>query len=62
MLFEHVAECARERGADVLRWTVDRYARGFYERMGGRVIGTEPSGVAGDEPLTQMELPLAARS
>ena len=60
-LFEHVAECARERGADVLRWTVDRYALGFYLRMGGRIIGTEPSGIAGDEPLTGMEFPLALR-
>ena len=59
-LFEHAAGCARERGADVLRWTVDLYALGFYARMGGRVIGTEASGIAGDEPLTQMELPLAA--
>jgi hypothetical protein len=27
--------------------------------MGGRVIGTEPSGIAGEEPLTLMELSLA---
>jgi GNAT superfamily N-acetyltransferase len=57
-LFEHAAQAARERGAVVLRWSTDPYALGFYTRMGGRVIGTEPSGIAGDDPLTLMEIPL----
>jgi GNAT superfamily N-acetyltransferase len=59
-LFERVAERARQRGAVVLRWSTDQHSLGFYERMGGRVIGTEPSGIVGDDPLTLMELPLAA--
>jgi hypothetical protein len=41
-----------------LRWTTDGDALGFYERMGGRVVGTEPSDIAGDDPLTLMELSL----
>jgi len=59
-LFDHVAQHARQRGAVVLRWSTDRHAMGFYERMGGRVIGVEPSGIAGDDPLTLMELPFPA--
>jgi GNAT superfamily N-acetyltransferase len=61
-LFEHMAKRARQRGAVVLRWSTDQHALGFYERMGGRVIGTEPSGIAGDDPLTVMELLLATSS
>jgi GNAT superfamily N-acetyltransferase len=61
-LFEHVAQRAGERGAVVLRWSTDQHALGFYERMGGLSIGTEPSGIAGDDPLTLMELPLAAEA
>jgi GNAT superfamily N-acetyltransferase len=62
VLFEHLADRARERGALKIRWSTDQHSLGFYERMGGRVIGTEPSGIAGDDPLTLMELPLAAKS
>ncbi|HSI98862.1 MAG TPA: GNAT family N-acetyltransferase, partial [Patescibacteria group bacterium] len=58
-LFEHAAQAAAQRGAVVLRWSTDPYALGFYERMGGRVIGTEPSGIANDAPLTLMEIELA---
>lgn len=61
-LFDHAAQAARERGAVVLRWSTDAHALGFYERMGGRVIGTEPSGIAGDDALTLMELALTAPS
>ena len=57
-LFEHVAKRARECGAVALRWSTDQRAFGFYDRMGGRVVGTEPSGIAGDNPLTLMDLPL----
>jgi GNAT superfamily N-acetyltransferase len=59
-LFEHVAHRAAERGAAVLRWSTDQHAMGFYERMGGRSIGMKPSGIAGDDPLTLMELHLVA--
>jgi GNAT superfamily N-acetyltransferase len=61
-LFEHLAGRARQRGAVKMRWSTDQHSLGFYERMGGRVVGTEPSGIAGDVPLTLMELPLAANS
>ena len=59
-LFEHDVQRACQRGAAVLRWSTDPHAQGFYERMGGRVTGSEPSGIAGDDPLTLMELTLAA--
>jgi GNAT superfamily N-acetyltransferase len=45
----------------MLRWSTDQHSLGFYQRMGGQSIGTEPSGIAGDQPLTLMELPLAAQ-
>jgi GNAT superfamily N-acetyltransferase len=57
-MFEQAAQRAALRGAVVLRWSTDQHAVGFYERMGGRSIGTEPSGIAGDDPLILMELPL----
>lgn len=44
------------RGAAALRWSTDRHALGFYQRMGGCVIGSEPSGMDGDDPLTLTEL------
>jgi GNAT superfamily N-acetyltransferase len=59
-LFEHAAQRAAARGAHVLRWSTERNALGFYRRMGGRVVGTEPSGIAGEEPLILMELSVAA--
>jgi GNAT superfamily N-acetyltransferase len=61
-MFEQAAQRAGQRGAVVLRWSTDQSAVGFYEHMGGRSIGTEPSGITGDDPLTLMELPLAAHA
>ena len=55
-LFEHAVERSRAVGAERLVWSTDRYALGFYLVMGGVITGSEPSGIAGDEPLTQMEL------
>jgi GNAT superfamily N-acetyltransferase len=57
-LFKHCVTRAKQRGIQHLEWTCDRNARGFYLAMGGKVIGTRPSGIAGDEPLTLMELHL----
>lgn len=57
-MFQHAAERARATGARWLVWSTDGNALGFYLRMGGEVTGTEPSGIAGDEPLTCMRLEL----
>jgi ribosomal protein S18 acetylase RimI-like enzyme len=57
-LFEHAVERARAVGATVLEWSTDQYALGFYRAMGGRTVGTSPSGIAGDPPLTRMLLDL----
>ena len=37
-------------------WSTDEYAVGFYLAMGGQVTGSTPSGIEGDEPLTEMAL------
>lgn len=57
-MFEHATERARGAGARWLVWSTDANALGFYLRMGGEVIGAEPSGITGDEPLTLMRLGL----
>jgi GNAT superfamily N-acetyltransferase len=56
VLFEHAVSRAREHGVARLEWSCDEYALGFYLAMGGQVTGSIPSGIAGDEPLTEMEL------
>jgi GNAT superfamily N-acetyltransferase len=56
MLFEHAVSRARERGVTRLEWSCDEYALGFYLAMGGHVTGSTPSGIEGDEPLTQMAI------
>ena len=38
LLFEHVAEQARELGARRLEWEAEPNATGFYERMGGTYV------------------------
>jgi GNAT superfamily N-acetyltransferase len=55
-LFEHAVSRARERGVTRLEWSCDESALGFYLAMGGQVTGSIPSGIAGDEPLTEMAL------
>lgn len=57
-LFERAVEAARDAGADRLVWSTDRYALGFYLAMDGVITGSMPSGIAGDEALTTMELRL----
>ena len=57
-LFEHCAIRARELGIRRLVWTFERETLAFYLAMGGQVTGTRPSGIAGDAPLTEMELRL----
>jgi GNAT superfamily N-acetyltransferase len=55
-LFEHAVGRAKERGVTRLEWSCDEYPLGFYLAMGGQVTGSIPSGIVGDEPLTEMEL------
>jgi GNAT superfamily N-acetyltransferase len=38
LLFEHVADRARELGARRLEWEAEPNAKGFYERMGGSYV------------------------
>ena len=57
-MFEHAVERARAIGASGLEWSTDEYALGFYRAVGGTEIGTSPSGIAGDPPLTRMRLDL----
>jgi GNAT superfamily N-acetyltransferase len=56
MMFDHAVARAGELGVKRLEWSCDEYPRGFYLAMGGRVTGSTPSGIAGDEPLTEMAL------
>jgi len=55
-LFEHAVSRAKGRGVKRLEWSCDEYPLGFYLAMGGHVTGSTPSGIAGDEPLTEMAL------
>ena len=55
-LFEHAVRRAKERGVTRLEWSCDEYPLGFYLAMGGQVTGSIPSGIAGDEPLTEMAI------
>lgn len=61
-MFDHACERARAMGARWLVWSTDANALAFYRRMGGEVIGSEPSGIEGDEPLTSMRLDLGSRT
>jgi GNAT superfamily N-acetyltransferase len=55
-MFEHAIGRARERGVTRLAWSCDEYALGFYLAMSGQVTRNVPSGIEGDEPLTEMAL------
>ena len=55
-MFDHAVSRATDRGVTRLEWSCDAYALGFYLAMGGQVTGSTPSGIAGDEPLTEMAL------
>jgi GNAT superfamily N-acetyltransferase len=56
MLFEHAVTRARALGVMRLEWSCDANALGFYVAMGGQVTGSSPSGIEGDEPLTDMAI------
>jgi N-acetylglutamate synthase-like GNAT family acetyltransferase len=55
-LFRHAAEQARAAGARALRWEADPNAVGFYERMGGKKVGTVISEWGRTLPVMQVEL------
>ena len=57
-LFEHAVASARRCGCTGLELETDANAAGFYLAMGGREIGTRPSGIANAEPLIRMRLDL----
>ena len=60
-MFEHASERARSISARWLVWSTDSNSLGFYQRMGGEMTGTSPSGIAGEKPLTRMRLELGSR-
>ena len=55
-LFEHAVARATARNVKRLEWSCDANAQGFYLAMGGEVVGSRPSGIADDEPLTEMAI------
>ncbi len=60
-LFEEAVRYARARGAKTLTLDGDPNAIGFYERMGMRQIGSEPSIVGNGRTLPVMELIVETR-
>lgn len=57
-LFRRAAEVARAGGAVRLEWEADPGAVGFYEKMGGAVIGESPGDPLFQRPVPIMALPL----
>jgi GNAT superfamily N-acetyltransferase len=62
MLFEHAAWVAGEGGARSMDWDAEPYALGFYEAMGGVVIGETPSAAEPGRTLPRMRLDLPSGS
>lgn len=55
-LFEHAAAGAVAGGAQALEWDAEPYATGFYERMGGRRVGTVDSPLGRSLPVMRLRL------
>ncbi len=58
-MFSHAVELSRGRGFRWLRWESDPHAIGFYEKMGGHIIGERRSEVDGETrllPMMELEL------
>jgi GNAT superfamily N-acetyltransferase len=55
-LFEHARDRAIARGGTVLRWEAEPSAVPFYERMGGRQIGTVVTSMEREVPVMALEL------
>jgi GNAT superfamily N-acetyltransferase len=60
-LFEHAAQIARDVGAEAMEWDAEPYALGFYEAMGGVIIGDTPSAAEPGRMLPRMRLELRLR-
>ncbi|MEV1019230.1 GNAT family N-acetyltransferase [Streptomyces sp. NPDC050264] len=60
LLFDHVREAARAAGFTRFGWAADPNAVPFYEAMGGRRVGSIPSGSLPGRVLPLMELALRA--
>jgi GNAT superfamily N-acetyltransferase len=61
LLFEHVADRARQLGARRLEWETDPNAVGFYERMGGRYLRDSAPTIWGRVvPVMSVDLPVRA--
>lgn len=58
LLFDHARARAAAAGARVLEWEAEPYAAGFYERMGGVVVGMVDSPLG--RPLPLMRVPVGA--
>ncbi len=58
LLFDHARTRAAVAGARMLEWDADPYAAGFYERMGGVVVGMVDSPLG--RPLPRMRIPVGA--
>jgi GNAT superfamily N-acetyltransferase len=57
-LFEHAVAIARTTGAGRLEWDAEPYALGFYQAVGGAIIGEVPSAAEPGRTLPRMRLPL----
>ncbi|MFI6872841.1 GNAT family N-acetyltransferase [Streptomyces sp. NPDC050400] len=60
LLFTHVRDAADAGGFAAVHWAADPNAVPFYEAMGGRHVGTVPSGSVPGRTLPLMELRLRA--
>ena len=58
VLFDDAVQRARALGATTLFWDADPYAEEIYARLGGRTVGSEPSGCVPGRMLPRMELAL----
>jgi GNAT superfamily N-acetyltransferase len=55
-LFRRAAEQARRHGASALEWGSDPNAVGFYEKVGGRIVGEHVSEWNRMTPVMRLEL------
>lgn len=59
-LFDHAVDTARRQGCTALEWDADPNALGFYEAMGGEVVGETESTVQPGRMLPRMRRPVAS--
>ena len=58
-LWDHLVVTAQARGARCIEWDADPFARGFYEAVGGRVIGQTASTLIPGRFLPRMRADIA---